>query len=196
MKRLLAIIVILAAALPATATSIRTTSPGTIVFRGGAVVPRFFHIREVAGPYHIERNRLLLYAGYSPTPRTLLEIEAPFDWVSIRGASAPVEFAASGNATIWAKYRFYRAVEEWGDRHAAIRVGLALPTGTAQDLSALLPVIRPQLQPASGAWSPMLDLTYGQAIRRFVYHLNLQQTFAVERHGGRPGHMTRAYMLK
>src|SRR5437867_3917738 len=124
------------AALPLGATSIRTTSPGTIVFRGGALVPRYFYIRETAGGYHVMRHRLLLYGAYSPTPRTLLEVEAPFDWVALRGPNTQTEFAAPANATVWVKYRFHRQVETWRDRHAAVRIGLALPTGMAQSLPA------------------------------------------------------------
>ncbi len=190
MKRLLLCLALFAS--PSGATSIRTTSPGTIVFRGGALVPRYFFSLEVAGPYHLTRNRLLLYGAYSPTPRTLLELEAPFDWVHLRGARATGDLAGPGNAIVWAKYRFYRHVENWADRHAAIRLGLTLPTGIRQRLPSNLPAaVASQLQPSSGAWSPILDFTYGQAIRRFVYHLNVQQTLAVERGGGRPGHTTR-----
>lgn len=191
MKRWL--LCLLALAAPLAATPIRTTSPGTIVFQGGALVPRYFFSREVAGPYHVSRHRLLFYAAYSPTPRTLLEVEAPFDWVRLRGPDASAQFAGPGHATVWAKFRFYRRVETWGDRHAAVRLGVALPTGVSQLLPANLPPpVFQQLQPTSGAWSPTLDLTYGGGIRRFVYHLNAQQTFGVERGGLRPGHTTRA----
>ncbi len=152
-----------------------------------------FFSRESAGAYSWDRYRLLFYAGYSPTPRTLLEIEAPFDWVSYRGPGVHGSFAAPGNATLWGKFRFYRAVETWGDRHAAVRVGLTLPTGVAQsELSRRLPdPIAGQLDPAGGAWATNLEVTYGQAIRRFVYHLAALQTIQTERGGRRPGHITR-----
>lgn len=183
---------VLAAAAPLAATPIRTTSPGTIVFRGGALAPRIFFSREVAGPYRVTRHRLLLYGAYSPTPRTLLEVEAPFDWVRLSGPNAAAHFVGPANATVWAKYRFYRTLETWGDRHAAVRLGIALPTGMSQRLPAAVPPpVLSQLQPATGAWSPTLDLTYGGGIRRFVYHLNAQQTFGVERGRLRPGHTTR-----
>jgi hypothetical protein len=95
----------------------------------------------------------------------------------------------------WDKYRFYRTVKTYGDRQAAARFGLELPTGETgapaeRDLSAPA-FVRQQLSPINGGLSPHLDLNYSQAGGRFIFGGNLEGVLRAERQGFRLGHELR-----
>ena len=100
-----------------------------------------------------------------------------------------------GNITGWAKYRFFRTVETYGDRQAALRVGLELPTGKktgpSQAQINVPAFVRQQLTPISGGLSPHFDVAFSQAGGRFIFGGNAEAIFRTERDGFRMGHEQR-----
>jgi hypothetical protein len=93
----------------------------------------------------------------------------PFTERSLQGnAGLDIESRGFGDASLVAKWRFYR----WDARGKALNVawigGLELPTGShdEEDGGATLP---PDLQPGSGSWDPLLGLgaTYETGRWRF-----------------------------
>lgn len=174
---------------------IRVTSPGLTVYKGGAVTPRVYFIKQHLGTLEVQRQILDLSVSYTPSPRLQLEIEAPFSRTSYDdGPSSGSQFGV-GNITAWAKYRFYRRVETYGDRQAAFRAGLELPTGKktapAQAQINVPAFVRQQLTPISGGLSPHLDIAFSQAGGRFIFGGNAQAIFRTERDGFRMGHEQR-----
>jgi len=100
-----------------------------------------------------------------------------------------------GNVTGWAKYRFYRRVETYGDRQAAFRIGFEAPTGkkTAPTESQInVPAfVRQQLTPINGGFAPHFDLAFSQAGGRLIFGGNAEVIFRTERDGFRMGHEQR-----
>ncbi|HEX6729388.1 MAG TPA: hypothetical protein VF074_05230 [Pyrinomonadaceae bacterium] len=180
---------------PAPLAPIRVTSPGLTVYKGGAITPRFYFIKQHLGSLEVNRQIFDLSVSYTPSPRLQLEIEAPFSrTVYDDGISSGSGFGV-GNITAWAKYRFFREVETYGDRQAAFRFGLELPTGkkTAPSQAQInLPAfVRQQLTPISGGLSPHFDIAFSQAGGRFIFGGNAEAIFRTERDGFRMGHEQR-----
>jgi hypothetical protein len=179
-----------------TVAPIRTTSPGLTVYRGGAFVPRYVYTRQRLGGLTVDRQTLLIGFSYTPTPKLLVEVELPVMRISFkdRRSSVSGDGAGIGNITLSGKYRFFRQVETWGDRQAALRFGLELPTGKKDapgDQLQAPAFVRQQLSPISGGLSPHIDLTYSQAKGRFIFGGNAEAIFRSERDGFRMGHELR-----
>jgi hypothetical protein len=124
-----------------------------------------------------------------------LEAEAPFSRTSFDDGNSKGSGAGLGNITLWAKYRFYRTVKTYGDRQAAVRFGLELPTGRKsgpdeQKLNASN-YVRQQLSPINGGLSPHFDVTFSQAQGRFIFGGNGEGILRSERAGYRTGHEAR-----
>lgn len=180
---------------PAPLAPIRTTSPGLTVFQGGAVIPRFFVSRQHLGSLEVTRQTLQLSVSYTPTPTLQLEAEIPYTRTAFRDGAQSGSTHGFGNATLWAKHRFFRQVERWGDRQSAVRVGLELPTGTgdaptASQLDAPA-FARQQLTPASGGFAAHFDGAFSQAKGRVIFGANVEATLRSERDGFRMGHELR-----
>ena len=184
---------------PATDTAalapIRVTSPGLTVYKGGAVTPRVYFIKQHLGSLEVNRQILDLSVSYTPSPRLQLEIEAPFSRTAYDDGTTSGSGFGVGNITGWAKYRFYRTVETYGDRQAAFRVGLELPTGRKTAPSQVqinVPAfVRQQLTPINGGLSPHFDIAFSQAGGRFILGGNAEAIFRTERDGFRMGHEQR-----
>ena len=183
---------------PMTATPlapIRVTSPGLTVYKGGAVTPRFYFIKQHLGTLEVNRQIFDLSVSYTPSPRLQLEIEAPFSRTAFDDGISSGSGFGVGNLTGWAKYRFYRSVETYGDRQAALRVGVELPTGkkTAPSQTQInVPAfVRQQLTPINGGLSPHFDVAFSQAGGRFIFGGNAEAIFRTERDGFRMGHEQR-----
>ena len=174
---------------------IRVTSPGLTVYKGGAITPRVYFIKQSLGALEVNRQILDLSVSYTPTARLQLEIEAPFSRTSFADGVTSGSGFGAGNITGWAKYRFFRTVETYGDRQAAFRVGLELPTGkkTAPSQTQInAPAfVRQQLTPISGGLSPHFDVAFSQAGGRFIFGGNAEAIFRSERDGFRLGHEQR-----
>jgi len=143
----------------------------------------------------VNRNTLLLGFSYTPTQKLQLEVELPVTRISFTDGAASNSESGVGNVTVTGKYRFFRKVEEWGDRQAAVRFGLELPTGTKdapaeRQLQAPL-FVRQQLSPINGGLSPHADLSYSQAKGRLIVGGNMEGVLRSERDGFRMGHELR-----
>ena len=174
---------------------IRVTSPGLTVYKGGAVIPRMYFIKQHLGALEVHRQILDLSVSYTPTPRLQLELEAPFSRTAYDDGISSGSGFGVGNVTGWAKYRFFRTVETYGDRQAALRFGLELPTGkkTAPPQAQInVPAfVRQQLTPINGGVSPHIDIAFSQAGGRFIFGGNAEAIFRTERDGFRMGHEQR-----
>jgi hypothetical protein len=177
------------------AAPIRVTSPGLTVYKGGAVTPRLYLIHQHLGNLNVDRQVLDVSVSYTPSPRVQLEIEVPVSRTSFADGTTSGSGAGLGNITAWSKYRFFRKVKTYGDRQAAVRVGLELPTGkkdppTAFQINAPA-FVRQQLTPISGGLSPHFDLAFSQAGGRFIFGGNAEAIVRTERDGFRMGHEVR-----
>jgi hypothetical protein len=174
---------------------IRTTTPGLTVYQGGAVTPRLYLIKQHLGDLEVNRQLLDVSFSYTPTPRLQLEAEVPFSRTSFDDSTSSGSGAGLGNVTLWGKYRFFRTVKTYGDRQAAARFGLELPTGkkTAPNESEVnaLAFVRQQLTPINGGLSPHFDLAFSQAGGRVIFGGNVEAILRSERDGFRMGHEVR-----
>ena len=174
---------------------IRTTTPGLTVYKGGAIVPRLYFSRQRLGGLEVTRQRLQVNASYTPTERLQLEAEVPFSRTEFDDGANSGSGSGLGNVTLWGKYRFYRSVSQWGDRQAAARFGLELPTGRSDapgaDRVNAPDFVRQQLTPISGGTSAHLDFSYSQARGRVIFGGNVEGVVRSEREGFRLGHELR-----
>jgi hypothetical protein len=174
---------------------IRVTSPGLTVYKGGAVTPRLYLIRQHLGSFNVNRQALEVSVSYTPSPRVQVEAEVPFSRTTYEHNSSSGSSGGLGNITTWAKYRFFRKVKTYGDRQAAFRVGLELPTGKSTAPSATqinVPAfVRQQLTPINGGLAPHFDLAFSQAGGRVIFGGNAEVIFRTERDGFRMGHEQR-----
>ena len=100
-----------------------------------------------------------------------------------------------GNITAWAKYRFFRKVKTYGDKQAAARIGVELPTGKSsaptQAQINTPAFVRQQLTPINGGFAPHFDLAFSHAGGRVIFGGNAEVIFRTERGGFRMGHEQR-----
>src|SRR6185503_19637202 len=177
------------------AAPIRVTSPGLTVYKGGAVTPRLYLIKQHLGNLEVNRQLVDLSISYTPSPRLQLELETPFSRAAYDDGATAGSDAGIGNVSTWAKYRFFRQVKTYGDRQAALRVGLELPTGkkSAPTQSQINEpeFVRQQLTPINGGFSPHFDLSFSQAGGRLIFGGNAEVILRTERDGFRMGHEQR-----
>ncbi|MBV8856237.1 MAG: hypothetical protein JOZ02_04675 [Acidobacteria bacterium] len=174
---------------------IRVTSPGLTVYKGGAVVPRLYLVKQHLGGLEVSRQLLDVSVSYTPSQRVQLEAEVPLSRTAYDGDAGSGSGSGAGNVTVWGKYRFYRTVKTYGDRQAAVRLGLELPTGQkgapgARRLKAP-EFVRQQLSPVNGGLSPHFDVAFSQAGGRFIFGGNAEGILRSERAGYRLGHEVR-----
>ena len=170
---------------------IRTTSPGLTVYQGGAIVPRFYFIKQHLGELDVYRQVLDVSVSYTPTTKIQLEAEIPFSRTFFDDGENEGSGSGLGNVTLWGKYRFFRTVKTYGDRQAAFRLGLELPTGkknapSEREINAPA-FVRQQLTPISGGFSPRFDVALSQAGGRFIFGGNIEGILRTERDGFRLG---------
>jgi hypothetical protein len=174
---------------------IRVTSPGLTVYKGGAVTPRVYFIKQHLGSLEVNRQAVDLSVSYTPSPRLQLEVEVPFSRTAYDNKITSGSGFGLGNVTGWAKYRFFRKVKTYGDRQAALRIGMELPTGkTTAPTQAQINVpafVRQQLTPINGGLTPHFDLAFSQAGGRVIFGGNAEVMFRTERDGFRMGHEQR-----
>ena len=174
---------------------IRVTSPGLTVYKGGAITPRLYFIRQHLGPLKVNRQMIDLSFSYTPSPHVQLELEVPIARTSFHNAATSGSRVGLGNIIAWSKYRFFRQVKTYGDRQAAVRFGLELPTGkksAPRQTEINAPAfVRQQLTPINGGLAPHFDLAFSQAGGRFIFGGNAEAIFRTERDGFRTGHEQR-----
>ena len=171
---------------------IRVTSPGLTVYKGGAITPRFYYIRQHLGSLKVNRQMVDVSLSYTPLSTLQLEAEVPISRTAFHDGLTSGSNVGLGNISLWTKYRFFREVKTYGDRQAAVRFGLELPTGSKDAPSLNAPAfVRQQLTPISGGLSPHFDLAFSQAGGRFIFGGNAEAVFRTERDGFRLGHEQR-----
>jgi hypothetical protein len=177
------------------AAPIRVTSPGLTVYKGGAVTPRLYLVKQHLGDLDVNRQTIDVSVSYTPSPRLQLEIEVPFSRTSYDDNVTSGSGFGLGNVTAWAKYRFFRKVKTYGDQQAAFRIGLETPTGKksapSQTQINAPEFVRQQLTPISGGLAPHFDLAFSQAGGRLIFGGNAEVIFRAERDGFRMGHEQR-----
>jgi hypothetical protein len=177
------------------AAPIRVTSPGLTVYKGGAVTPRLYLIKQHLGALEVNRQLFEVSVSYTPSPRVQLEIEVPFSRTSYDDNTTSGSGSGVGNITAWAKYRFFRKVKTYGDKQAALRVGLELPTGKkdapSQARINVPAFVRQQLTLINGGLAPHFDLAFSHAGGRVIFGGNAEVIFRTERDGFRMGHEQR-----
>jgi hypothetical protein len=174
---------------------IRVTSPGLTVYKGGAITPRLYLIRQSLGTLKVNRQMVDVSLSYTPLSKLQLEAEVPISRTSFHDTATSGSGVGLGNITAWAKYRFFRKVKTYGDRQAAARFGLELPTGKkdapSQSQINVPAFVRQQLTPINGGLSPHFDLAYSQAGGRVIFGGNVEVIVRTERDGFRMGHEQR-----
>lgn len=171
---------------------IRVTSPGLTVYKGGAITPRFYYVRQHLGSLKVNRQMVDVSLSYTPLSKLQLEADVPISRTSFHDSVTSGSNVGLGNISLWTKYRFFREVKTYGDRQAALRFGLELPTGKKDAPSLNAPAfVRQQLTPISGGLSPHFDLAFSQAGGRFIFGGNAEAIFRTERDGFRMGHEQR-----
>lgn len=174
---------------------IRTSSPGLTVYKGGAVTPRVYFVKQHLGGLDAWRQMFDLSVSYTPSARVQLEVDIPVSRTSFDDGARTGSGFGLGNVMLSAKYRFFRVVKVYGDRQASARFGLELPTGkktapTAAQVNAP-DFVRQQLTPISGGFSPHFDVSFSQAGGRFIFGGNAEGIYRTERDGFRMGHELR-----
>lgn len=153
------------------ARPIRTNTPGTGVFIGSGILLQA--ICESVSQAKADLTGCALVADYRYTPAThwVLGVRVPlYAEREAELAGREVSRDGFGDVELSGKWRFFRQVGPWFDRHAAIEVGLKLPTGDSGDLDPQLPLpFAHRLTPGSGSTDAFVDLVYQQGQRRFVW---------------------------
>jgi outer membrane putative beta-barrel porin/alpha-amylase len=176
------------AARGAAANPIRANTPGTGVFqRSGLLAGVVVDQKERGGA---ELLTLTSYAElrYTPATHWVLGMRIPYLVESHLKRSGLAKETASGlgDVVLSVKHRFYRWVGPWADRHAAVEVGLKLPSGaTDRPVDPGLPLsLRSRLQPGTGSTDGLIDFVYQQARRRWVFAADAGYRFNSEGDGG------------
>jgi hypothetical protein len=168
----------LALLLPAAAAAmpIRGNTPGTGVFIGSGVVTQVVCEERRGGGAEVSGCAVVADFRYTPATHWVLGARAPLV-LDRRAELDRSELSGSGlgDLELAAKWRFFRQVGPWFDRHAAVELRVKLPTGdSALPGELLLP--RPlahRATPGTGSTDWTLDLVFQQARRRFVWSSDL-----------------------
>jgi hypothetical protein len=166
---------------------IRMTTPSLAVYKGGEVTLRYHFMQQHLGDLRVDHHEARLGFSYTPTSRLQFEGEVPYHIFSQGRSSAH----NSGNVIGWIKYRFHNSLETGGDRQAAIRVGIELPTASknvvGDPATNEAEFLRRQLLRIDGGLSTHVDAVFSRAKRRFVYGANVEGVIRREFVGVRMG---------
>lgn len=172
----------------ASAAPIRSNTPGTGVFQRSGLLVGTMADQKEGGGTELRTLSSFVELRYTPGTHWVLGIRVPYLVESqVKQGSASSETAAGlGDVIVSAKHRFYRWVGPWADRHAAVEVGLKLPTGaTDRPVGPGLPVsLRSRLQPGTGSVDGLIDIVYQQARRRSGFATDLGYRYNREGDGG------------
>jgi hypothetical protein len=180
----------------ASANPIRANTPGTGVFQRSGLLVGTVADQEEGGGTEVRTLSSFVDLRYTPDTHWVFGVRVPYfveSQVKRRGAAAETA-SGLGDMTVSVKHRFYRWVGPWADRHAAVEVGLKLPTGaTDRTAGPGLPVsLQSRLQPGTGSVDGLIDIVYQQARRRFVFATDWGYRYNREGDGGyRRGNETR-----
>lgn len=153
------------------ARPIRTSTPGTGVFIGSGLVGQVTCDSASRGDSELSGCRLVADFRYTPATHWVFGVRAPLHVereADLEGRE--VSRSGVGDLEISGKWRFFRQVGSWFDRHAALEVGLKLPTGESDEVDPTLPLpLAHRLTPGTGSTDAFVDLVYQQGQRRFIW---------------------------
>lgn len=156
----------------AQARPIRTNTPGTGVFIGSGLLAQIVCQEQSAGAAELSGCTLVTDFRYTPASHWVFGVRVPYGLDrTLDLGSAERSADGLGDIEVSGKWRFFRQVGPWFDRHAAVEVGVSLPTGDSdlpEDPSLPVPLAH-RLAPGSGATDVFVDLIYQQGQRRFVW---------------------------
>ena len=187
MKRVCCFLLLGLAARGAAANPIRANTPGTGVFQRSGLLAGLVADDKAGGGTEVRTLSAFAELRYTLSTHWVLGVRVPYQVESRaerRGAAAET-LSGLGDLTVSLKHRFYRWVGPWADRHAAVEVGLKLPTGAAdRPVDPALPAtLRNRLQPGTGSTDGFLDLVYQQARRRWVFAADAGYRYNTEGEG-------------
>lgn len=170
------------------ANPIRANTPGTGVFQRSGVVAGVVADRRARGGAELLALSSFAELLYTPDTHWVFGVRVPYlveSRLELPGARTETA-SGPGDLVVSVKHRFYRWVGPWADRHAAVEVGLKLPTGaTDRPLDPRLPAsLERRLQPGTGSTDGVIDLVYQQARRRWVFGGDIGYRFNSEGDGG------------
>lgn len=170
------------------ANPIRANTPGTGVFQRSGLVAGVVADRKAGGGAELLALSSFAELLYTPDTHWILSVRVPYlveSRLELPGRPTGT-VSGPGDVLVSVKHRFYRWVGPWADRHAAVEVGLKLPTGaTDRPVDPGLPVsLRNRLQPGTGSADGLIDFVYQQARRRWVFAGDVGYRFNSEGDGG------------
>lgn len=172
---------------PAGANPIRANTPGTGVFQRSGLLAGVVVDEKSAGGADLRELTSFVELRYTPSTHWVFAARVPWEESRLdRPGEANETASGLGDVVVSVKHRFYRWVGPWADRHAAVEVGLKLPTGaTDRPLDPGLPVfLGHRLQPGTGSTDGLIDVVYQQARRRWVFAGDAGYRFNGEGDGG------------
>ncbi len=172
----LALLITLAPIAAVEARPIRTNTPGTGVFIGTGFVSQIICDESSQAGSAISGCALLGDFRYTPATHWVLGVRAPL-YVdrNVSREGRRLSRSGIGDVELSTKYRFFRQVGPWFDRHAAIEVGAKLSTGDSRIEDGSLPAtVAHRLPPGTGSTDYFAELIYQQGQRRFVWGGGLQ----------------------
>lgn len=178
-----------AAGMPAAeANPIRANTPSTGVFQRSGLVAGVVADRKANGGTDLQALSSFVELLYTPDTHWIFGVRVPYLVESrLDMPAGPTETVSGpGDVVVSVKHRFYRWVGPWADRHAAVEVGLKLPTGaTDRPVDPRVPVsLRHRLQPGTGSADGLIDFVYQQARQRWVFAGDAGCRFNSEGDGG------------
>jgi hypothetical protein len=156
----------------AAARPIRTNTPGTGVFIGSGVLGQAICEERSGGGVEVGSCMLVADFRYTPATDWVFGLRAPLYLErAVESDGREVSGQGPGDVEVSGKWRFFRQVGMWFDRHAAVEVGVSLPTGEREvpSGSGLPPALAARASPGTGATAGFVDLVYQQGQRRVVW---------------------------
>ena len=172
---------------PVSANPIRANTPGTGVFQRSGLLAGVVVDDKEAGDADLRELTSFIELRYTPSTHWVFAARVPWEESHLdRPGEAGETASGLGDVVVSVKHRFYRWVGPWADRHAAVEVGLKLPTGaTDRPADPSLPVfLKHRLQPGTGSTDGLIDVVYQQARRRWVFAGDAGYRFNGEGDGG------------
>lgn len=188
MRRLLVPLLSLLLPVAAGASPIRANTSGTGVYQGNELVAGVL-AGEAAGESGTERLlSSFVELRYVPATHWVVGVRVPYavqNRLELSGGGSG-SVSGWGDVVLTAKHRVYRAVGLWQDRHAAVQLGVKLPTGSTGSLgNPLLPLsTRGRFQPGTGSTDLLADAVYQQAHGRWGAAVDLGFRYNTEGNGG------------
>ena len=166
---------------------IRANTAGTGVFQGSDVLGGVVADHQSGGGVEALALTSIAELRYTPSTHWVFGVRVPFLVESrVESPGLGSESASGpGDVVLTGKHRFFRQVGRWQDRHAAVEVGVKLPTGSTDKPvdPRLSPVLRHRLQPGTGSTDLLADLIYQQASGKWGQGADVSYRFNGEGEG-------------